>query len=160
MSLPVHPVKVLRLFAPLWALLALSLWLHWEAWQAKPLLFAALAALPFAAAFASALMRERWRLELTADALIHHTLGRTERFEWTRMGPLEMRSAPLPAILFVRSFWFAFPLDAPRALEERAGKFLGRRILCVFGDLSPAETIKQIEDWRALYASNARPALQ
>lgn len=149
MNLPVHPAKVLRLFLPLWALLALSLWLHWESWQAKPILFTAIASLPFLAAFAAGLMRERWRLELTKDALVHHTLGRTERFEWKRMGPVQIASAPLPAVLFVRTFWFAFPLD------ERVGKILGRRILCVFGDRSPAETIKQIEDWRALYGSRS-----
>ena len=160
MNLPVHPGKVLRLFAPLWPLLAISLWLHWEAWQAEPLLFAAIASLPLVAAFATGLMRERWRLELTPDALIHHTLGRSERFEWTRMGPLQLASAPLPAMLFVRTFWFAYPLDEARALDERARKLLGARILCVFGDLSPQETIKQIEDWRVLYAPSARPALR
>lgn len=155
MSLPVHPLKVLRLFGPLWALLAISLWLHWESWQPMPILFGTIALLPLAAALAASLMRERWRLELTSDALIHHTLGRTERFEWARMGPLTVRASALPSILFVQTFWFAFPLDAPRALEERASKHLGRRILCVFGDSSPAETIRQIEDWRALYARRA-----
>lgn len=153
MSLPVHPAKLLRLFAPLWALLALSLWLHWESWHAKPLLLATIASLPLAAAFAGGLMRERWRLELTPEALIHHTLGRTERFEWARMGPIELRSGPLPAILFVRTFWFAYPTDEAHALDERARQLLGVRILCVFGDHSAADTIKQIEDWRALYAT-------
>lgn len=152
MSLPINPAKVLRLFAPLWALLALSLWVHWQAWQSKPILLGAIAFLPLAAAGAAGLMRERWRLELTPDALIHHTLGRSERFEWARMGPVQLRPAPVSHLLFLRSFWFAYPLDAPRTLGERGAKLLGRRLLCVFGDHTPAETIKQIEDWRALYA--------
>jgi len=152
MSFPVNPEKVLRLFSPLWALLALSLWLHWESWQAKPIMLAAVASLPLVAAFAAGLMRERWRLELTADALIHHTLGRSERFAWSRMGPIEIKPAPLPALLFVRTLWFAYPLDAPRGAEERATKVLGRRILCVFGDVSARELVEQIEAWRALNA--------
>jgi len=152
MSFPVNPEKVLRLFSPLWALLALSLWLHWESWQAQLILLAAVATLPLVAAFAASLMRERWRLELTPEALIHHTLGRTERFAWSRMGPIEIKPAPLPAFLFVRTLWFAYPLDAPRGVEDRGSKLLGRRILCVFGDHSAREMVKQIEEWRALNA--------
>jgi hypothetical protein len=132
MSFPVNPEKILRLFSPLWALLALSLWLHWESWQSMPILLAAIALLPLVAALAAGLMRERWRLELTAEALVHHTLGRTERFAWSRVGPIEIRPAPLPVALFVRTLWFAYPLDAPHGAEERGSALLGRRILCVF----------------------------
>lgn len=152
MFLPVNPVKVLRLFAPLWALLALSVAVHWESWQSKPILLAAIALLPFAAAFAAGLIRERWRLELTPDALVHHTLGRSERFDWARMGPLEMKRAPISDLLFLRTFWFVYPLDTPRSIEERGAQLIGRRVLCVFGDHAPPETIRQIEAWRALYA--------
>jgi hypothetical protein len=56
--------------------------------------------------------------------------------------------------LFARTLWFAFPLDAPRTIEERASAVIGRRILCVFGDLSAPDTIAQIEAWRALHALN------
>ena len=160
MTLYVHPMKVLRLFMPLWALLALSLWVNWASWQSKPVLFAAIAFLPVTAAGAAALVRERWRLELTPKALIHHTLGRTERFEWARMGPLETKPAPFSDLLFVRTFWFAFPLDAARTVNERATKLLGRRLLCVFGELAPQETIKQIEEWRAIYARRGPDAFQ
>lgn len=153
MNLPVNPARVMRLFLPLWPLLALSLWLHWESWRTMPILFAAIASLPLVGAGAAALMRERWRLELTPDALVHRTLGRTERFEWARMGPITLKSPPLPSILLLHVFWFAYPLDEPRTVEERASKHLGRRILCVFGDHSGAETIKRIEEWRALYAA-------
>ena len=155
MILPVNPEKVLRLFSPLWALLALSLWLHWESWQTMPILLATIASLPLVGALAAGLMRERWRLELTPEALIHHTLGRTERFEWVQMGPLDVKPAPLPALLFVRTLWFDYPLDAPHSAEERATKLLGRRILSVFGDHSASETVKQIEAWRALNARGA-----
>lgn len=150
MTFPVNPEKVLRLFSPLWLLLALSLWLHWESWQTMPILFAAIVSLPLIAALAAGLMRDRWRLELTSGALIHHTLGRTEHFEWSRMGPIEIKAAPLPEPLLVRTFWFAYPLDAAHSVEERAMKLLGRRILCVFGDHGARETIRQIEEWRAL----------
>jgi len=152
MSFPVNPEKILRLFSPLWALLALSLWLHWESWQSMPILLTVSASLPLVAAFAAGLMRERWRLELTPDALIHHTLGRTERFAWSRMGPIEIKPAPLPVLLFIRTLWFAYPFDAPRGDVERASALLGRRILCVFGDLGASEMVKQIEEWRALNA--------
>ena len=155
MSFPVNPEKILRLFSPLWLLLALSLWLHWETWQSDPILLAAVASLPVVAAFAAGFMRERWRLELTPEALIHHTLGRTERFEWVRMGPLEVKPAPLPALLLVRTLWFAYPLDAPQSAEERTTKLLGRRVLSVFGDHGANETVKQIEAWRALNTRRA-----
>lgn len=152
MNLPVNPSKVLRLFAPLWLALALSLWVHWHEWATRPALFATIASLPVMAAIASALMRERWRLELRTDALVHHTLGRREVFGWSRMGPIELKRAPVADLLFVQTLWFAYPLDGPRTLEERASTLLGRRILCVFGDLSARETIAEIEAWRALNA--------
>jgi hypothetical protein len=151
MTLDVDPMKVMRLFAPLWALLALSLWVHWAEWLTKPVLFGAIAFLPLAGAGAAYLVRHRWRLELTPEALIHHTLARRETFEWARMGPLSIKQAPLSDLLFVRTFWFAYPLDGARSLEEHVANLIGRRILCVFGDRSPPETIKQIEEWRALH---------
>jgi hypothetical protein len=52
--------------------------------------------------------------------------------------------------LFVRTFWFAYPLDGARTLEEHASALIGRRLLCVFGDKSPADTIADIEAWRVL----------
>jgi hypothetical protein len=152
MTLGVDSMKVMRLFAPLWALLAASLWIHWAEWIARPVLFGTLAFVPLAAAGLAYLARKRWRLELTPEALVHHTLGRTEKFEWARMGPLMMKSAPLSDLLFVRTFWFGFPLDGARSLEEHGAKLIGRRLLCVFGDRAPQETIKVIEDWRALHA--------
>ncbi|MES1202657.1 MAG: hypothetical protein ABUS57_14570 [Pseudomonadota bacterium] len=142
----------MRLFAPLWALLAASLWIHGAEWIARPILFGALAFAPLAAAGLAYLARERWSLELTPEALVHHTLGRTEKFEWARMGPLTMKRAPVSDVLFVRTFWFAFPLDGARSLEEHGAQLIGRRLLCVFGDRAPHDTIKTIEDWRALHA--------
>lgn len=153
MSLPVNPAKVFRLFASLYVVLALSLWLHWSVWQTEPVLFAAIAALPLVAGVASGLMRERWRLELTPDALIHQTLGRREVFAWRRMGPLHLRAAPLAELLLGPTFWFAFPLDGPRSLEERGSVVTGRRLLCVFGDLDARETMAQIEAWRRVHAT-------
>lgn len=154
MSLPVNPSKVLQLFAPLWVLLGISLLVHWQAWRDAPLLLAFVASLPIAAAAGSALLRDRWRIELTPEALIHKTLGATETFEWARMGPIELAPAPLPAQLLVRTFRFAFPIDTPRNPQERAARLLGRRLLCVFGDQSAAETIRTIETWRTLHAKS------
>lgn len=152
MSLEVNPVKFGQLFAPLWLLLTVSAWANWDEWQTKPLLFAAIASLPIVAALLTAtVLRGRWRLELTSDALVHHTIGRTERFEWARMGQLSLKPAPLPEPLIVHTFWFAFPLDEPRTLEERATKLTGKRVLCVFGDKSAKDTIAEIEAWRALH---------
>lgn len=156
MILPVNPAKVLRLFAPLWALLALSLWINWSAWASRPISLAAIAVLPIGAALISGLMRERWRLELTPGALTHQTLGRRETFEWHRMGALQLQPAPISHLFFVRTFFFAFPLDRAETLEEHASRLTGRRILCVFGDQSAVETIRQIEAWRALYARSER----
>ena len=150
-NLPVHPGKVLRLFAPIWLLLALSLWINWVDWQSKPVLLAAIALLPLLAASATHLLRDSWRLELTAESLIHHTLSRSERFDWARMGPIVLGRARISDLLFVRTFWFAFPLDAPHSLSERGSRLFGRRLLCVFGDLSPVDIVTQIEEWRALY---------
>jgi len=150
MTLPVNPTKVLHLFAPLWLLLAVSLPLYWDEWQAKPLLFAFVAGLPIAAAIGSGFMRERWRLELTPDAHTPKTLGVTEKFEWSRMGPVELHRAPFVLSLFVRTFWFAFPNDA-QTLQEHGAKLIGRRLLCIFGDFSPAETVDALEQWRALH---------
>jgi hypothetical protein len=75
---------------------------------------------------------------------------RTERFEWSRMGPITLAPAPLDVIL-QPTFWFAYPVDVPSGLAKHGRKVLGRRILCVFGDLGPLETIAEIEAWRALY---------
>lgn len=157
MILPVNPSKVLLLFAPLWIVLAISLLIHWQSWQSSPFLLAVVAGMPVVAALAAALMRDRWRLELTPNALIHKTLGATETFPWSRMGPLELRPAPLLLRLFARTFWFTYPIDAPQTLQERGARFLGRRLLCVFGDLPAAETIDTIEKWRALHARPVRP---
>jgi hypothetical protein len=151
-TLEVNPVKFGRFFAPMWLLLTVSALVNWESWQTKPLLFAAIAAMPvIAALLAATVLRGLWRLELTSEALTHHTLGRTERMEWTRMGPLMLKPAPLPEPLIVRTFWFVYPTDEPRDLMERATKLTGKRILCIFGDKSTKETIAEIEAWRALY---------
>lgn len=153
MYLPVNPTKVLRLFAPLWLLLALSLLLHWQRWQESPLILAFVGALPVAAALIAGLMRDRWRLELTATALVHRTLGFTETFEWRHMGPLHVKPAPILSI-FLQTLWFAYPIDAPQTLQQRGARLLGRRLLLVFGDHSAAETIKMIEDWRTLHTAS------
>lgn len=151
MNLPVHPLKVLRLFAPLWLVLALSLWLHWDAWQSDLWMLAVVAFMPIVAAIAVSFVRDRWRLELTPEALVHKTLGRTERFEWARMGQVQLAPSPISKLLFGATFWFAFPIDDAGNVQEHASKAIGRRLLCVFGDDSPQDTVRRIEEWRALY---------
>jgi hypothetical protein len=67
------------------------------------------------------------------------------------MGAIEIRRGPL-ILLFTPMMWFPFPTDGARNVSEHASQVIGRRLLLVFGDHSAKETLKQIEDWRALYA--------
>ena len=95
MTLELNAGKLLGLFTPIWVLLALSLAVNWNDWQDRPLTLAWVGGLPFAATgLLWSFGRRRWRLELTPTALVHHTLGRTERFEWDRMGEIAVDGAP------------------------------------------------------------------
>jgi hypothetical protein len=152
MTFELNPMKAMRMFSALWVLLIPSLWLYWADWARQPIMLALVGGLPVWAAMAAYFIGRRWRLELTPDALIHHTLARREVFPWGRMGQLEIKRGPL-VLLFTPFLWFPFPTDGATNVSEHASKLIGRRLLLVFGDHSAKEILKQIEDWRELYAT-------
>lgn len=150
MTFELNAGKLLGLFAPIWALLALSLAVNWGDWQDKPLTLVWVAGLPFAATgLLWALGRRRWRLELTPTALIHHTLGRTERFDWARMG--EMRIDAVPGLEFVAPSTLHFAYRG-EGVSGAVGAMIGRRLLCVFGDGGGKRLLREIADYRRLHA--------
>jgi hypothetical protein len=89
-------------------------------------------------------------LEATPQALIHHTLGRTERFDWRAMGAFEVHGLPLPGWFGIRTLRFAYPV-APD------GSGPARRVLLVFGDQSGVETAATLERFRQLYVHAPAP---
>jgi hypothetical protein len=151
MIFDLNPLRVLRLFAPLWILLALSVWLHGEAWLKLPVLFAAIALLPIGAAvLAATVLRQRWRLEVTRDGLIHRTLRGPILYEWKRMGPIKLtRGGPAG---FVPVLVFAYETEQG-GLSGKIGQAMGRSILCVFGDGKPVELAAAIERQRLAFSA-------
>lgn len=146
MTFELNGGKLLGMFAPIWALLGLSWLVNRDAWVAEPLNVALAAGIPFAA---SGLLwvfgRRRWRLELTPTALIHHTLGRTEVFDWARTGPIGVSRVFGLDLVSPSTLHFAYAGGGP------TGQVLGRRLLCVFGDGGTDRLLRQIEDYRRLH---------
>lgn len=144
MTLDLNAGKLLGFFALIWPLLIIALLVNpaaWSAWQV-----AAFFALPLVCtALLWALARRRWRLEVTPDALVHHTLGRTERFDWRAIGGFEVRSLLLPHMIGPRTLRFAYPATADSSGPPRT-------LMLVFGDQSPVETAITLERFRQLYA--------
>ena len=149
MTFELNAGKLLGMFAPLWALLAVSYLVNRAAWLAEPWSFAWIAALPLVATgLLWGFGRRRWRLELTPTALIHHTLGRTEVLEWRRMGPITVTRVPGLDAVSPSTLHFAY---AGGGAEGAIGKVLGRRLLLVFGDGGAKRLVRQIEDYRRLH---------
>lgn len=143
MTLELNAGKLLGLFTPIWVLLALSLAVNWTDWQDKPLTLAWVGGLPFAATgLLWSFGRRRWRLELTPTALVHHTLGRSERFEWDRMGEIAVDGVPGLDLISPSTLRFAYG----------GGGVIGRRLLCVFGDGGARRLKREIDDYRRLHA--------
>jgi hypothetical protein len=140
MTLELNAGKLLLFFSPIWLLLVVALLVNPSAWSA--LQVAGVAGIPLVAtAGLWVLGRRRWRLELTPEALVQHTLGRSERFDWAALGTLEIRG--LTAV----GPWnlsFAYPADP----EGRGPR---RRLMLVFGDQSGPATLQTIERFRQLY---------
>lgn len=150
LELPVRPLALLRMFVPLVPLLALSLWLRWDQWTAKPWLLGVVLGSPLALLGLVFALRDRWRLVLTREALEHHTFTRVERFPWQRMGQVEGSfGGPKSLAPTVR---FAFPTDAPGSVTEQVSKRTGRQLLDVFG---PANTSLAglLQEWRAKHGN-------
>lgn len=150
MTLDLNAGKLLGFFALIWPLLIVALLVKpagWTAWEV-----AVFFAFPLVATgLLWAVARRRWRLELTPEALVHHTLGRTERFDWRAIANLEVRGLPLPHMLGPRTLRFTYPAAAD-------GSGPPRTLMLVFGDQSAVETALTLERFRVLYAqAPARP---
>jgi hypothetical protein len=155
MTLELNAGKLLGLFTPIWVLLALSLAVNWADWQDKPLTLAWVGGLPFAATgLLWSFGRRRWRLELTPTALVHHTLGGAQRFEWARMGEIAVDGVPGLDLISPSTLRFAY--SAGGRTNPAAGGVIGRRLLCVFGDGGARRLKKEIDDYRRLHAGRRK----
>ena len=158
MDLPVNPAKLLRMTWPLYALMALGVLVNPSSWLPPTLATVGVVALPLLLPLLGLAARRRWRLEVTPEALLHHTLTRTERFEWARMGTVQTQLVSIGHLPVARTLWFPFPTDAPRAPGEHVSARLGRRLMPVFGDRSLKETAAELERWRGLSLAQPAPA--
>ena len=148
MRMPVNPARLLLMTWPVYLLTAVAVVVNPREWlQATPLTVGVLLA-PLLLPLLGLLARSRWSLEATPEALLHHTLTRTERFEWSRMGPIETRAVAINHIPLARTLWFAYPTDAPRTPGEQVSARIGRRLLPVFGDRPLRATAEVLESWR------------
>lgn len=149
MTFELNGRKLLGMFAPIWALLALSWLVNPAAWVADPVNVALAAGIPFAASGGLWLLgRRKWRLELTPTALIHHTVGRTEVFDWALTGPIGVSRVPGLDLVAPSTLHFAY---AGPGLLGPAGQVIGRRLLCVFGDGGTDRLVREINDYRRLH---------
>ena len=140
--------KLFGLFTPLWVLLALSLWVNWEQWRAEPWWLVPTLGLPtLFVVLAWGFGRRRWRVELTQAELVHHTLGRTERYDFARMGEVRVSKAPLPEPIAIRTVSFVWPVE-PDGSASIGARLVERRILGVFGDGPTRRLAEEIELWR------------
>jgi len=155
MTLELNAGKLLGLFTPIWVLLALSLAVNWADWQDKPLTLTWVGGLPFAATgLLWTFGRRRWRLELTPTALVHHTLGRSERFEWDRMGEIAIDGVPGLDLISPSTLRFAY--SGGGGIESAVSGVIGRRLLCVFGDGGVRRLKREIDDYRKLHAGRRK----
>lgn len=149
MTFELNAGKLLGLFAPIWVLLALSLAVNWDDWSGRYLTLIWVAGMPFAATgLLWSFGRRRWRLELTPTALIHHTMGRTEHFEWARMGEMRISGVPGLDLIGPSTLHFAYRGEG---VEGAVGALIGRRLLCVFGDGGGRRLLREIEAYRKLH---------
>lgn len=139
MTLDLNAGKLLGFLALIWPLLIVALLVNpgaWSLWQV-----AAFFAFPLVATgLLWALARRRWRLEAAPDALVHHTLGRSERFDWRAIGAFEVHGLPIGP----QSLRFTYPAAADGSGPQR-------RLMLVFGDQSGIETALTLEKFRQLY---------
>ena len=150
MELKVNWTKVFGVMWPVYALVALSVVLTPDKWRLDNPSVWTLALILGAWPVLVWLVRDRWKLEITSDALLHHTLTRVERFEWRRMGPVETHWQHVLHLPLMKTLWFHFPTDAPHGFDEQITARIGRRLLPVFGDRSLRETAELLESWRKL----------
>ena len=150
MQLPVDPAKLFWMCLPLYGLMALSFALQPDSWLHGGVSVWSALGIPLLLPLLGWAARSRWKLEATPEALLHHTLTRVERYEWVRMGPVEVRWLHVLHLPVMRTLWFVYPLDAPRTASEQITARIGRRLLPVFGDRSAKATAELLESWRRL----------
>ena len=148
--LPVNPLRLMRMFWPVHLLIVVAVAVHPSAWWPLTPTTAFVLSLPLLLLALGWLGRGRWRLEFTPEALVHHTLGRSERFEWPRMGPVDVAWMHVGHLPVARTFRFAYPVEAPRTLAEQVTSRFGRRLLPIFGDRPLKEQAALMEAWRGL----------
>ena len=163
MQLLVSPAKLLRMTWPIYVLMGLGVLLNPREWLPLTPTTAAIPAIPLLLPIIGYVARHRWRLEVTPEALLHHTLTKVERFDWGRMGPVQVRWLGIGHLPVARTLWFPYPTDAPRTPGEQITFRLGRRLLPVFGDRSLTQTAAELESWRTLthpLIQAVRPSVQ
>ena len=151
MILPVNPGKLVAMAWPLYVLVALSVLLRPGDWTHLTASNALIAATPLLLFGMGVLGRDRWKLEVTPEALVQHGFLRSERFEWRRMGPVGVGWIDVFHIPVVRTLTFLHPTDAPTTLAQQVTSRFGRRIPAIYGDRSARATAEMIEGWRKLY---------
>ncbi len=148
--LPVNPLRLVRMAWPLYALVAVAVAVHPSAWWPPTPVTAFVLATPLLLLALGWLGRGRWRLEFTDTALVDHTLGRSERFEWPRMGLVHVGWVHVGHLPVARALRFAYPVDDPHTLAEQVTSRFGRTLLPIFGDRPLGEQAALIELWRGL----------
>jgi hypothetical protein len=149
MTFDLNASKLLGLFTPFWLLLGLSFAVNWDEWVRSPLLLIPAAGAPLAViALLWGFGRRRGRLELTPTAMVHHTLGRTERFAWDRIGEMKISGAPGLDLVAPATLHFAYRGEGVGGM---VGGLIGRRVLCVFGDGGGRRLLREINDYRRLH---------
>ena len=151
MMLPVNPAKLVAMAWPIYVLVALSILLRPYDWDHVTVSNALIVASPALLFAMGVLGRGRWKLEITPDAMIQHGFGRSERFEWRRMGPVGVGWITVFHVPVVRTLTFLHPTDAPATLAQQVTSRFGRRIPAIYGDRSAKATAELIESWRKLY---------
>ena len=150
MELRVDPAKLFWMVWPIYALIGISFAIQPERWLEGGVSVWSAIGLPLLLPLMGWLTRDRWKLEITADALLHHTLLKTERYEWRRMGPVETHWQHVIHVPLMKTLWFRFPTDTPHGVTEQITSRIGRRLLPIFGDRSLRETAELLESWRKL----------
>jgi hypothetical protein len=158
MILALNPLRFAAMFSPIWLFVAPSLYLYWNDWMSQPWLLAGVAGLPLWAWVFARLVQDRWRLEITSNGLVHHTLAGAELFEWSRMGPVALKGRGPHG--FFSALVFAFPVDNDARLGftpgadgpgELIAKYIGRSILAIFGAMKPRDLAAYVEAQRVAH---------
>lgn len=155
MKLELNPLRFAAMFSPIWLFVVPSLFLYWNDWMAQPWLLAGVAGLPLWAWIFGLMVQGRWALEATSKGLVHHTLAGEQLFEWSRMGPVTLEARGPHG--FFSALVFAFPVEQETRLgfskgedgpKELIGKYVGRSVLAIFGNMKPRDLAAYIEAQR------------